>query len=129
MYDVVTAKQDAQCLVNSLAEITRALFVGPISTNLQFIEETEEAADYAAAGYPIDATPYPHIAIEATTTGQTPTVVANRILAKKSVWITNSARIKGIYLGVLRDLGTATTTAQVTTISNNAVIALNAIHP
>lgn len=129
MTDLITAKHNAQVLVNSTAETTRALFVGPISTYLQFLEETEEAADYAAAGYPADATSFPHVAIEAIILAQTPTVVADRILAKKSAWITNSAKIKGIYLGVVRDLGTATTTEQVAIISSSAVIALNAIHP
>lgn len=129
MTDLNTAKQDTQVLVNATAERTRALFVGPIGANLLFMEETEEAADYAAAGYPADATNYPHVAIEATATGQLPSAIANRILAKKAAWITNSARIKGIYLTAVRDLGTATTLQEVTTISNTAVNALNAIHP
>jgi len=74
-----------------------------------YLEKFEEATDYVVDGYPEDLTSYPFIRNEAEAFMETPKVIADRILAKKSEWIGKASKIESARLIGKQNIRTAET--------------------
>ena len=93
---LATLQKQAIDRVDVLAGVTRLKYV-TISPGqeMTYTAKLADAKAYIAAGYPVNATPYPWIAIEATSTGTTPAQVADLIVYTASLWSTVGATIEG----------------------------------
>jgi len=76
---------------------------------LVYIEKFDEATDYVVDGYPEDLTSYPFIRNEAEAFMESPKVIADRILAKKSEWIGKASKIESARLIGKHNIRTAET--------------------
>ena len=63
-----------------------------------YIEKFNEATDYIVDGYPEDLSSYPFIRNEAKEFDESPRIIADSILAKKSDWINKTSKIEGARL-------------------------------
>jgi len=93
---LATLQKQAIDRVDVLAGVTRLKYV-TISPGqeMTYTAKLADAKAYIAAGYPVNAAPYPWIAIEATSTGTTPAQVADLIVYTAGLWSTVGATIEG----------------------------------
>lgn len=104
------AKQD----IDNTAERIRLKYItGGAGQALVYNEKGEEAADYIAAGSPVDLANYPFIQAEVNATGKSATQCANDILAQKAAWITKGAQIEQVRIGAKTTIDLATSIVEV----------------
>jgi len=93
------ARSAANSEIDNASELKRLSFLTPgVGQSLIYQKKEKEAADYVAAGYPIDLSSYPFIQAESNATGNSPTVCADNIVAMSAQWILAGASIEEIRL-------------------------------
>lgn len=90
-------------------------------------EKATDAAAYANAGYPEDATPYPWVHAEAQATGMTAQQAADNILATKAGWLALGTAIEGLRIGGKASVAAASTQTEVLSIMRSTISSLKAI--
>jgi len=96
--------------IDNLAERTRQqiMTIG-YGQALVYLEKFDEATDYVVDGYPDNLTSYPFIRNESEAFMESPKVIADRILAKKSEWIGKASKIESARLIGKHNIRTAET--------------------
>lgn len=126
--ELLTAKTEAKRLVDEAAEQARLRYVTTGSAQaMVYQEKSDEAADYAAAGYPIDLTTYPFIQAEVNATGKTSQQAADDILSQRSAWIAIGAQIEQDRLTGKMNIDAATTIDGINSARDSAINILNLI--
>lgn len=97
------------------------------SQNEVYWEKTQEAIDYAAAGFPSSVENYPFIAVDVDITGQTGEQVALNILAKRRQWLNVAAKTEKIRKIARKQITTCRTNQEVDEVVNNTLLHLNSI--
>lgn len=121
-------KENGKLQIDNVAGNARTRYITSApGQEMTYLEKSEEAADYAAAGYPADTTNYPFVAADATAYSITPQQAADQILAQRAVWITAGAQIEQVRLNGKNQVNTATTQQDVQLIVETTISALNAI--
>lgn len=121
-------KENGKLQIDNVAGNARTRYITSApGQEMTYLEKSEEAADYAAAGYPADTTNYPFVAADATAYSITPQQAADQILAQRAVWITVGAQIEQVRLNGKNQVNTATTQQDVQLIVETTISALNAI--
>jgi hypothetical protein len=125
---LTTFQEEAKLSVDNMAEATRLKYVTAGSTQaMTYQEKGDEAADYVAAGYPVDLSSYPFIQAEASATGNTATQAADNILAQKSAWIAIGAAVEEVRIGGKITIDAAVDEAAVEVARDIAITALELI--
>jgi len=126
--DLTQKRTDAKANIDRAAEQARLRFITwGTGQAMTYSEKSDEAADFVAAGYPADVSSYPFIQAEMNALGETATEVADRILAKKSAWITAGAAIEEIRLKGKNDIDDAMDEAEILSVRDTTISALGAL--
>ncbi len=81
--------------IDRIAESVRLQYItGGAGQAVAYLDKSNEAADYKAAGYPADLTVYPFIQAEVNATGKTNQDAADDILTERSNWIAKASAIE-----------------------------------
>jgi hypothetical protein len=121
-------KSAAKLNIDNMAEAVRLQYVTPGSSqSMVYQEKGDEAADYVAAGYPVDLSSYPFIQAEVNATGKTSADAADDILAQKSAWIVVGAAVEEVRIGGKINIDAAADEAEVDSIRDAALAALAVI--
>jgi hypothetical protein len=87
----------AQARIDEAAETARARYITLGSGQaMTYLQKRTEAQAYKDAGYPADASSYPHIVAKATASGITNQQAADLILATAAAWLAKSSQIEQI---------------------------------
>lgn len=126
--DLTLRRLEAKVEVDRVAERARLKYVTFGSGQaMTYAEKSDEAADYVAAGYPVDLSSYPFLQAEVNATGKTPVAAADDILMQKSAWIVVGAAIEEARLLGKKNIDAAGTENEITLARDNAVAALEAL--
>jgi hypothetical protein len=122
---LATLKSEAADRIDALSGKTRLKYVtvSP-GQEMTYTAKLADAKAYIAAGYPVDATPYPWIATEATMTGATPTQVADLIVYTANLWATVGATIEGTRQEAKRGINAALTVTDIRTAEQSFITAM-----
>jgi hypothetical protein len=123
-------KTMANIEIDTAAEHARSRYVTYGSGQaMTYQEKGEEAADYAAAGYPTlgDPPEYPFIYADSIAFGITPQQAADQILAQKAAWVAIGSAIERIRLTGKKNITTAINTDEIKTIKEATITELNSI--
>lgn len=125
---IAILQADAAAIIDSLAGMTRLKYitVAP-GQEMTYIAKLADAKAYIAAGYPVDATPYPWIALEATATGATNQQVADLIIYTAGLWSTVGATIEGKRQAVKQAITAALTVTDIHTAEQGFIDAMAAL--
>lgn len=103
-------KLAAAIRIDNIAGETRLKYITEVpGQNATYTAKLEDAKLFVAAGYPADATPYVWVNMEATKTGLSATVVADRIIYTANLWATVGAQIEGERIAAKSVISSATT--------------------
>lgn len=97
------------------------------SQNEIYWEKTQEAIDYAAAGFPASVENYPFIAVDMELTGQTGEQVTLNILAKRRAWLSIAAKTERIRKVMRTQIQSCHTNEEVDEVAKNTLLALNSL--
>lgn len=122
------AKATGKSEIDSMAGTVRSKYitVAP-GQEMTYLEKSDQATDFVAAGYPADTSSYPFIQAEMDATGQTKEQAADGILAQKSAWITVGSAIEEHRLYGKAQVDVAVNLAEVDTAVANATALLDAV--
>lgn len=115
-------KDDAQYDLDEQAEFARRRITtrGEVMSAV-YIEKTQQAIEFAAAGYPTAPNVlknYPFIKEESEALGRTPKQVADSIIAARAAWIQEMAKLEGIRLKGKDDIRNAVSENNVNTVKD-----------
>jgi len=121
-------KEEAYDAIDEAAEATRLRYVTRGSAQaLTYLEKSDDAANYIAAGYPAALTLYPFINAEVNATGKSPSVAANDIISQRNTWIVLAAGIEETRLSGKTNVMAATNVVAVETIKDATIAVLQGI--
>lgn len=121
-------KDSGKARIDVAAGQARARYITSVpGQEMTYSEKAEQAADYAAAGYPADTTNYPFVAADATAYGITSQQAADQILAQRAAWVSIGAQIEQTRLSGKNSVNNATTSEDVQSIVDSTVAILAAL--
>lgn len=119
-------KRNACNSIDTRAEQVRQRYITVGDGQAQtYIEKANEAADFAAAGYPSDLSNYPFIQADVDAYQITAKEVADNILAKRSEWIHIGSQVERERLMGKRLISNATDEDEVDVILQDTIDSLN----
>lgn len=114
--------------VDDSAETARQRYITPgAGQTMAYQEKSDEAADYAAVGYPADLSSYPFIQSEVNATGKSAHQAVDDILAKRSAWVTKGAAIEEIRVKAKLNIEAADSEDSINMEKDNAIAALGVV--
>ena len=125
---VLETKSDLNNSIDRMAEAARRRHItGGDGQVMAYLDKSDEAADYKAAGYPADLSSYPFVQAEVNATGKTNQNAADDILTERSNWIAAAASIEEERLSGKKAVNDAATIEDAVTAHDAAVTALQAL--